>query len=99
MVNFYDNKMHLIKRVYSHYAVHLVLKNRVVWIKNRTAIRLVFPISKVFTSSGMSLSIADAMSLLAAVFGGNAAKAAGSLGGASKAGFIELQNGFWTRVR
>jgi len=59
-------------------------------------------ITRVFTTMGHTESIADAYTKLIALNPTdkyNKQKAAGSLGGASRSGFIELKNGQWTRIR
>lgn len=61
-------------------------------------------ITRVFTTKGMTLSVADAYTSLMALNPGDpfaSEKAAGSLGGSSRHGFIEFDsiNRTWTRVR
>lgn len=61
-------------------------------------------ITQVFTTKGMTLSVAEAYTRLIALNPGDPyarEKAAGSLGGSSRHGFIQfnLANKTWTRVR
>lgn len=60
-------------------------------------------ITQVFTTKGMTLSVADAYTRLIALNPGDPfakEKAAGSLGGSSRYGFLEFDslNRTWTRV-
>ena len=60
-------------------------------------------ITRVFQNLGDTLTVADAMQALMALHPNDPCsyqKAAGSLGGASKSGFIVMNNaGLWVRVR
>ena len=108
----YDSNNKLIKYVYSRYAVQQVIKGNARWNKTNTAIYLATAvnsqtvmhiITQVFSCKNDKLTIAQAMAQLSAFFPGDPYaryKASGSLGGASRSGYIVLlPNGIWQRVR
>lgn len=106
IVDVYNDKGVFLKKVYSRYAEHQVLKGTAYW-KNYSTI-VIGPIKdaimRAFPKVGDSLSVADTVETLEKHFRNCAFpknKAYGSIGGASRHNFIEFDSSTkkWKRIR
>ena len=105
LIQLFDSNGKYVKVLHPRYAIQRVLKGRAKWIRNNTAIQEIepCPILSVFSEVGVTISVAEAMKELSALFINDPfpkQRASGSLGGASRAKFISLTtDGKWVRIR